>query len=222
MTIHLVPPAPGPIDEERFLEALLDGDGPTALAVTRACLERGAGLGELLDRVFAPALHEVGLRWQNATISVAHEHLATATAQATLARLFSERNSPTGNGRTAVVCCTEGELHSLGGRFVADVLEDEGWDVTDLGASTPSAALVGFVADRRPDVVALSTVRSANLPAAKHVLGPLRELVERPLLVVGGSAYSGSAELALSWGADLFIERMRDIGPALAAALAER
>ena len=102
-------------------------------------------------------------------------------------------------------------------RFVGDFLEAEGWTVIDLGAGTPTDALVRTVAERRPKLVCLSTALTTNLIHAEDAIGALRRLDEPPLIAVGGYAYHGNPTLAHRLGADVhaadaatFLELLRD------------
>lgn len=202
-----------------YARAVLAGDEDVARSVLTSYIGGHRTLAEGLQDVVCPALYEVGRLWQECEASVADEHLATATTQSVLARLFVERQRQQPSGRSVVVTSTEGELHALGCRFVADVLEESGWEVIHLGPSTPTAALVDLVRRRRPEAVALSTVRSANLPAAKSAFALLRGLDAAPVLVAGGRAYGDSGRLADSFGADLFVRDLADLPAALAAAV---
>ena len=203
-----------------YTEAVLAGDEAGAFAVLTGYLGNDRPLAQALHEIVRPALYEVGRLWQEAAVSVAGEHLATATTQSVLARLYVTRSRPSARGPAVVVTSTEGETHALGSRFVADVLEEDGWTVIDLGASTPAADLVELVNDRRPEAVALSTVRSANLPGAKRTLSGLRNLEQPPLVVVGGRAYGDDPRVAEMLGADLFVSDLVALPVALRDALA--
>jgi methanogenic corrinoid protein MtbC1 len=104
----------------------------------------------------------------------------------------------------AVVTATENDLHALGPRFVADFLQGEGWTTLDLGVSTPTTEIVGFVEQSGPDLVCLSTTLPAHLPGARRAVSQLRELPRPPLIAVGGQAYGDDETVAAAMGADLF------------------
>ena len=142
--------------------------------------------------VLQPALYEIGRRWEEAEISIAQEHLATATTQSLMARLAERLDAGTDRrGRTRLVACAEGELHSLGGRMVADFLDADGWDVLFVGALSPVGALAEMAAERGVDVVALSASLSERLPEVAAAVRALRALDPRPLIAVGGQAFAG-------------------------------
>ena len=196
------PPAGAPV-RDAYLAALLRADPHGARLVAEAALAAGMPLRELYLAVLQDALHEVGRLWQNGQATVAQEHLATATTQTLAARLSAQLAVPPRPQLTAVVSGTEGELHALGARFVADFLEGEGWAVIDLGAGTPTTDLVRTVSEQRPTLVCLSTALTTNLSHAQAAIDALRRLEDPLLIAVGGHAYHGDPALADRLGADL-------------------
>jgi methanogenic corrinoid protein MtbC1 len=135
---------------------------------------------------------------------VAHEHLATATTKAIMARLAPLVGKPPPNGRRVVLACSPGELHGVGLRMVADFLEGDGWEVLELGADTPTADLLALVASERPAAVGVSTALTLHLADAAVAVGRLKALDPALLVLVGGPAYGGDAGLAARLGADAF------------------
>jgi methanogenic corrinoid protein MtbC1 len=171
--------------------------------VLDAALDAGVPVHDVYLHVLQPALYEVGARWSRAEISVAQEHLATAAAQSTMAWLAARftRSERTGRGRI-VIACAEDELHSVGIRMVADFLDADGWDVTWIGAMTPSAGLTELARGAR--AVAISAALPERIPLVRRAVAALRELPGAPFVLVGGQAFAGSRERALATGADAY------------------
>jgi MerR family transcriptional regulator, light-induced transcriptional regulator len=189
---------------DAYLRALLDRRTGDARAEVDAALAGGMAVQEVYLDVLAPALHQVGHRWAVGEVNVAEEHYATEVTRQVLDELAPRmRVQPTG-GRLAIVTGSPGEQHVLGARMVADFLEADGWEVLQLGASTPAADLAQLAADEAPDVIALSTATARSLPEIADVLGRLTALRPRPLLAVGGQVWTAeSSRSARDLGADL-------------------
>jgi methanogenic corrinoid protein MtbC1 len=212
---------PESLAHARYLRALMLADVREARAVAEAALRAGIAPQRLYLGVFQPALYEIGALWQAGQATIAQEHLATATTQALMARLWPGGQPTADRARCAITAVTEGDWHVLGSRFLADFLEADGWTVLDLGAATPSGELRTLVARIKPAVVCLSTTVTANLPAAERTIAALKDLSEAPLIAVGGHAYGGREALAHRLGADLFALDAGDFLERLAARLQE-
>ena len=190
-------------------------------AVIDAALEGGADADTTALGVVRPALYEVGIRWANAEIGVADEHVATATAAIALEHM-AERVSGAGHppGPPALVACVQGEHHTLGARVVADALDRAGWTILYCGASTPVGDIAAIARDRGAQLVALSVARRALLPETQHTVAAIRNLAPGTRILVGGQGCTrsddcpGADELVI--GADYrpAVQRLRRPAPA--------
>jgi methanogenic corrinoid protein MtbC1 len=201
---------------EQYVAALVDAD----LAAARALVEDAAAMGtpvrDLYLAVLQPALYEIGHRWEAAEISVAQEHLATATTETLMARLAERLGDPALPPReaTAIVACVDGELHAVGGRMVADFLAADGWNVLFLGALTPPEELAGLVERSSARVVALSAALSERVDRVRAAADAVKALEPAPIVLAGGQAFQGDPQRALAAGADFYAA-----GPTEAVAL---
>ena len=174
---------------ERYLSALLERNSHHARRVVDGALQSGVPIADIYLRVLQPALYELGRRWAAGDVDVAYEHYATAVTERLLTGLADRMEVAPVGGRLAVVACTPGEQHGLGARMVSDFLRAEGWEVAELGPSTPARDLAGMVDAERPDVVALSTAIAAHLGDARDAIERLAALDPRPFIAVGGQAW---------------------------------
>jgi methanogenic corrinoid protein MtbC1 len=132
--------------------------------------------------------------------------------QSVLGMLGPRMRTAPKDGRLAVVTGSPEERHALGVQMVADFLENDGWEVLNLGASTPARDLARMADMERPDVVALSTATPAGLPGAAEAVQALLALEPRPLVVLGGQLWQGRARAdAGMLGADLVVDDAREL-----------
>ena len=191
----------------RYLAALLAGQRREAL---RLVLEEGLGRGaSALDvhvGVIQEAQRELGRLWEENTVSVAQEHLASAISSTALAHIYDRAPRAASNGRKVVVACVEGEQHDLPARLVADALDLAGFEVRFLGASVPLDHLLRLLLDERPDLLALSVTMAFNVPAVRAAVARVRAAFPGLPVFVGGNAcvwLRGLVqELAVSTGRD--------------------
>lgn len=185
-----------------FADILLGKPPREARATAVALADEGLAPRDVYLHVLAPALEEVGSRWQRGTATVAQEHLATALVLSIMATLAPRLDEPPAVGRRAVLAGTEGELHSVGLRMLGDFLEADGWDIDYLGALTPGGEVERWAVEAGPDVVCLSTTLTTHLASVRSTIAALRSLPAPPLILVGGRAYGGDPEVAIRLGAD--------------------
>jgi methanogenic corrinoid protein MtbC1 len=171
-----------------YLAAQLAGDRREAV---RLLMEEGIGRGNsVLDlhlRVIQQAQREIGRLWEESSISVAQEHQATAVSQLALSHLYQQSIRRPPVGKSVLVACVEGELHDVGARICADVLDLHGFDVRFLGANVPTECLISFAEHTHPSLVALSVTLPTHLPTARAAVEALQGRTRVPI-AVGGRA----------------------------------
>ena len=177
-----------------------------------AALDDGVPVADVYLGILQPALYEVGDEWAAGSVDIAREHYATAVTLSVLGALGPRMRTAPKDGRLALVSGSPEERHAVGVQMVADFLEGDGWEVLNLGASTPAQDLARLADAEQPDVVALSTSTPAGLPGAAEAVTALVALEPRPLVVLGGQlwARSGRAE-AHALGADLVLDDPREL-----------
>ena len=187
----------------QYLDALLRGKSALAFESATSIVKDDDTLRSLYLSVLQPSLYEVGSRWENNEISVAHEHLATSITGRVMAHLQHEfvLREPT-KGR-AIVTSAPDEYHAIGAWMVADFLALDGWDVAFVGANTPAAELISFMLDDPPDLLLISVTMPTNLDRAKDLCEQIRKesKFENLRIAIGGRAIGGSKELCEKIGA---------------------
>ena len=196
------PLAPDPGAED-FRSAALIAARRLDAAELQAVLERAAvtlGVPGFLDQVVGPSLQGIGQGWSEGTVSIAHEHLATAVFRRVLGwvlRVFEVSDS----GLRLVVGTPPRQAHELGAMLAAAAAAAEGWDVTYLGADLPVAEILASARQVNAKGVALSIVYPAIDPALIGDLEQLRSgLDSRAALLLGGAAAVQDRERLTSMG----------------------
>jgi methanogenic corrinoid protein MtbC1 len=140
-------------------------------------------LDESFSNVLTPALVEVGERWASGDVSVAQEHLASATVRAALQKLLADQRADVLG--TAVLACAPGERHEIGLLMLAVMLRSDGWQVAYLGADTPFDAAVALADGLDASALCFSAAskESARSLGRQLAATPLRESLS---VIVGG------------------------------------
>ena len=187
-----------------YLDALLNGRRIDASGLILSAVETGTSVESIYLDVLQPVQRELGRLWQINEVTVAQEHYCTAATQLLMGQLYRYFRPAPRNGKRVVVTCVGGELHEVGARMVADLLEMAGWDSYFLGANTPTGSVLSATAERQADILAVSVTIHYNVQAARVLVRELRRSPDasRLKVLVGGRPFLVAPNLWSSVGAD--------------------
>ena len=138
----------------RLMETLLEGDELGARALVDRLSDGSVSILELCENLLAPVLVEIGERWHAGTLSIAHEHRATAICERMLGRISTHpRGRPRG---TAVITTPLGDLHAMPSAMAALVLREDRWRTHHLGASVPVDDVISLCEEVRATLVVIT------------------------------------------------------------------
>ena len=159
-------PQPGsrqaPPSREHFVAQILERlERFDNAAVARLLGDAVVGLGArtFAHEVAVPLVHRAGARWADGELSMAAEHLLTATLRNLLGGLMQRRLR---TGRPMVLATPAGERHEIGLRLVALLALDAGVNVVYLGVDLPAGEIVVAAERTQARVVGLSVVAGEN------------------------------------------------------------
>ncbi|GGZ22742.1 hypothetical protein GCM10010300_77940 [Streptomyces olivaceoviridis] len=104
-------------------------------------------------------------------------------------------HQPPDSPRHAVLTTIASDSHTWNLLFLQLLLEEQGWEVTNLGACVPVDVLVEEAAARTPDLIVVSTVNghgAEEAPGLARAVRAVPALAEVPLVVGGKLDTSGS------------------------------
>lgn len=158
--------------EDRMLAA----DESGAWTVISQALTSGAEPADIHLQMIIPAMQSIGRRWADGEITVFDEHQATAVATRLTARLgprFHRRGAPSGH---IVVGLVSGDTHALTSAIIADLLRGRGFEVTDLGADTPTESFAEIIDQPRTTPVVAVAISSGADDHLPQLVATAREL----------------------------------------------
>lgn len=190
--------------KQEFLGALLAGDHRTCVKLASASISNSDDMEKFYLQVIKEAMYEIGYFWQQAKITTAQEHLASAIVTRVMTSinlLDIPRNSKKGK---AIVTASTNEYHEIGSWIFADLLDQDGWDVDYLGANTPADSVISLAKKIKPVFVAISVTMPFNLFFLKNFIKLLRSDAElcNLKLMVGGKVFQEFPDLWKEIGAD--------------------
>jgi len=178
----------------RLLDAFNSLDEATASRLMASMLAVYP-IEQVCTELIAPALGEIGRRWEQGLLTVSVEHFASNFFHGWLTNLFhmlpgSETNP------LVITCCAPGELHELAALMLALFLRRAGLRVAYLGQSIETAGLLQTVRQLSPALLCVSVTLNSFLEAAIKLGQQIEELPSpRPILIFGGQAFEQHADL---------------------------
>src|SRR5512137_2711304 len=121
---------------QKLFEAVVNGDAQAARTLTEQALNEKMDPVELVNKAMAPAMDEVGKRFERCDYFVP-ELLLSARAMKSALELIRPLLAARGEepaGRV-VIGTVKGDLHDIGKNLVASMLEGGGFEVVDLGVN---------------------------------------------------------------------------------------
>lgn len=173
----------------------------------------GFSVASIADRVLSPAMRRIGDLWHRGQLSIAVEHLATRAALEGVASLRSVVGPVENQNSLALCCSTEEDFHEFPVQVAAAVLEEQGFEVVELGPSMPFFALNDVVELFQPRLICVAaTTNLINLDRTVRDYAEFRKQARRvgSAIVLGGAGFQ-SKEIRERLAADLHAENFAQL-----------
>lgn len=204
---------------DQIREALIAGDEEQCRRIVFDLYLAGQSACDICDRVLAPALHDIGERWQCGELIIYRERRACETGLKMLHELRMAMRTPNAEAPTAVGGTLECDPYRLPTAMIEVVLRELGWQATSLGTQLPATTLADAVRDNRPRLLWVSVSCIESIPAfLDEYSGLYRAATETgAAVVVGGRALTAEIRQQMTYAA--YCDTLRHL-VAFAASLA--
>jgi uroporphyrinogen decarboxylase len=178
------------LDVGGYVTAMLRNKADELIELAQKDMDGGISAPDVVSNGMIPAMTLIGEKFQNGEIYIPEMTMAAKAMTATLDhfkdRLAGKEKKKVG---TVVIGTVKGDLHDIGKNLVAMMLEGQGFGVEDLGVSVSADQYVKAVAEKKPDVVALSALLTTTMVEMKNTITALTEagLRDSVKIVVGGA-----------------------------------
>jgi len=187
----------------QYIQAVVAGNVLPGMELVLDAVEHGLSIKDAYLQVLLPAQTEVGRLWHLNSISVSEEHLVSYTTQRLMATLASRAERKPDNGYTAIAGSVVGNVHDIGIRAIAYLMEIEGWRTIYLGSDIPQSELPNTLDSYEADILLLSVALTSQLPDTQRTIESVREKsTQNVKVLIGGNGLSGNSELWRELGAD--------------------
>jgi methanogenic corrinoid protein MtbC1 len=161
---------------------------------------------DLRRKLLVPLLVEIGERWKDGKLRVAHEHMATSIVLAFLTALNARYQVAPG-APVVAVATPSGQMHELGALLASAHAYEAGWDVLYLGPNLPAEDIAAAVRSRGARAILLSLVFPHGDSHTTNELRELRHLLGDDVqILAGGQAAESYGEVLAEVGARVFLD----------------
>jgi 5-methyltetrahydrofolate--homocysteine methyltransferase len=174
---------------EEIREAVIQGQAPVVVEKVKQALEAGEPADVILNQGLISAMRRVGELFEEG-IAFVPEMLIAARAMDKALQILRPHLVEQGVQPIAKVAVgtVKGDLHDIGKKLVAMMLEGSGFEIIDLGIDVPPEKFVE-AARQGAKVVALSALLTTTMPNMKHVIDAIQQagLRDQTRIIIGGA-----------------------------------
>jgi 5-methyltetrahydrofolate--homocysteine methyltransferase len=192
-------------DFSKLTEAVVAGDSETAVKLTKQAMEEKIPAREILGTRLLPSMEMIGNQFEKGDVFFPELLMAANAMKAAVALLKPELSKTKGVAVGKYLIGTvPGDAHDIGKNIVIMMLEQNGWEVTDLGVDVPEEKFCKAVKEGDYDILGLSSLLTFTMPMLADVINALKAegLRDRVKIMVGGAPIT--EKVAAEAGADAY------------------
>lgn len=177
---------------EELKSAVMEGDSEKSLEFAKKALESGIPPLDAITKGLAKGVKMVGDLFSEGEVFLVELVMAGDAMKAGMSVLLpvirESKTEMVSEGKV-VIGTVQGDIHSIGKDIVGTLLEAEGFEVLNIGEDVSTETFVDKVREHKPDVLGLSSLLTATLPAQKDVIEKLKAagLRKGVKVIIGGA-----------------------------------
>jgi trimethylamine corrinoid protein len=196
-----------PISElESIIAAINDFDPNSVKQASSKALQANIPVVEVIQKGIAPALQEIGRKFETGELFLTHLVAAAEAAKAALDSVLipemKKHQDKVSLGTKVILATVKGDVHDIGKNIVGAMLFAAGFNVIDLGKDVPTDVIVRRVKEEKTPLLGLSALLSTTMPVIEEVIQALEDagIRDNVKVIVGGAPVT--EEWAMKIGAD--------------------
>lgn len=175
---------------EGIAQAVISGKAPETERLVNEALEAGVKPVGIINEGLISGMEVIAERFKKNEIYVPEVLIAARAMNAGLAivkPLITESDlQPIGK---VIIGTVKGDLHDIGKKLVAMMLEGAGFQVIDLGIDVAPEKFVEAVKEHKPHIMGMSALLTTTMPAMSETIKLLNEsgLRDQVKIIIGGA-----------------------------------
>lgn len=178
---------------EQISNGVKEGNISEVEKLTQQALDEGNAPKEIIDEALVAGMNEVSLLFKEGELFVP-EVLMSAKAMSQGMDLLKPllKDGDIKKVGTVVFCTVKGDLHDIGKKLCAMLMEGAGFEVIDLGTDIDKNQIVEAVKKYSPNLVAMSAMLTTTMTEMKDTVETLKEndLYKNLKVMIGGAPVS--------------------------------
>jgi 5-methyltetrahydrofolate--homocysteine methyltransferase len=171
------------------------GDSNSVHALTEKALTQKILVGEILNNGLVAGMDVIGEKFKNNEVFIPEVLISAKAMKAgmELIKPLLAKANVESKGKV-VIGTVKGDLHDIGKRIVAMLLEGAGFEVTDLGVDVSKEKFLEFVEKERADILGMSALLTTTMTYMKEVIEALENanLKQNVKVIIGGAPITHS------------------------------
>lgn len=170
-------------------QSIVKGNPDLVLTLTNKALEQGISANDILETGLIGGMELVGDLWRRGDLFIP-EVLISAKAMNSgllIIKPILAKGFDKPKGRI-VIGTVKGDLHDIGKKIVAMMLEGNGYEVYDLGVNVEAGQFLETALEKQADIICISALLTTTLPAMAETVAIINsETRNRIKTMVGGA-----------------------------------
>lgn len=177
-------------DVQELAQCIIEANEEGAEKKTRALIDEGAPIQEILDKGLIAGMNEVGVRFRRSEFFIPEVLMSARAMKAGMGLLepYLKESKAKRLGKV-VIGTVKGDLHDIGKYLVSIMMEGAGFEVIDLGSDVSPEKFVAAARDMGADIVGMSALLTTTMLSMKSTIEELEtaDLKGRVKTMVGGA-----------------------------------
>jgi 5-methyltetrahydrofolate--homocysteine methyltransferase len=188
---------------EKLYNAVLNGEKEGVVSFVENLLSEGAAPLEIGNKYLIPALEEVGKLFDKNIYFLPQVMESAEVMKIAFARVKKDLPKNTNSNTVKILMATvEGDVHDIGKNIVATLLENNGFEVIDLGRNVKTEKIVEEAIKNKVNFVGLSALMTTTVGEMENVIKELKKNDINVFSMVGGAVVN--EDYAKSINADIY------------------
>lgn len=188
---------------EKLFDSIVKGEKEQVVPYIESLLGEGTPPLDIGNKFLIPALEEVGRLFDKNIYFLPQVMESAEAMKAAFGRI--KRDIPKNSsikGPKIIMATVEGDVHDIGKNIVSMLLENNGFDVIDLGRNVKTDRIIEEAVKNNADFVGLSALMTTTVGEMENVIGELKKRKIKAFSMIGGAVVT--EDYARSINADIY------------------